>query len=249
MNTTITKGTVSGVSVYASYVFAGLLHLMLLRFQPGPFVPLSKVFLMPLLMLAVFRQTTAVERKTTAMKMLLGALLLSGLGDALLIGEGSRFFLGGLSSFLCAHLLYIGLFVQFKRTNPKATTSNWIHQSAWPAILIPLGILYFLYPGLGNLLIPVVVYMAVISLMWLLALSNQLRNRNVASDVEGWSPSVLLSMGATLFVASDAVLAIEKFIAPFPGARLTVMGTYILAQLALVRGFLGGATTRIKSQN
>ena len=80
MNTTITKGTVSGVSVYASYVFAGLLHLMLLRFQPGPFVPLSKVFLMPLLMLAVFRQTTAVERKTTAMKMLLGALLLSGLG-------------------------------------------------------------------------------------------------------------------------------------------------------------------------
>ncbi|MFZ9939851.1 MAG: lysoplasmalogenase family protein [Bacteroidia bacterium] len=52
-----------------------------------------------------------------------------------------------------------------------------------------------------------------------------------------------------MFVVSDAVLAFEKFIASFPGARLTVMGTYILAQLALVRGFMSGASPVFKSQN
>jgi uncharacterized membrane protein YhhN len=249
MSTTITKRTVSGVSVYGSYVFMGLLHLVSLRFYPGPFVPLTKILLMPLLILAVFRQITADERKTTTMKMLIGALLLSGLGDALLIGEGNGFFIGGLSSFLCAHLLYIGLFVQLKRSNPESTASKWIHQRTLPAILIPISVLYILYPGLGNMLIPVVIYMGIITLMWLFALSNFLQNRSTDSTGEGWGPSVLLSLGATLFVASDAVLAIEKFIAPFPGARLMVMGTYILAQLALARGFIGGSSAHIKSQN
>lgn len=249
MNTTITRRTATGVSVYGSYAFMGLMHLVLLRFFPGPFVPITKIMLMPLLILAVFRQTTADERKSTAIKMLIGALLFSGLGDALLIGEGNGYFMGGLSSFLCAHLLYVGLFVHLKRSNPELTTSKWIHQTAWPATLIPLGILYWLYQGLGDMLIPVVVYMATITLMWLLALSNYLRGTSVNSNDEGWRPAVLLCLGATLFVASDAALAIEKFIAPFPGARLIVMGTYILAQLALVRGFIGGSATALKSQN
>jgi hypothetical protein len=76
MNHSITKRTELGVSVYGSYVFMGLLHLVLLRFFPGPFVPLSKVLLMPLLIVAVYRQTTGSEHKTTAIRMLIGALLM-----------------------------------------------------------------------------------------------------------------------------------------------------------------------------
>lgn len=242
MNHSITKRTEIGVSVYGSYVFMGLLHLVLLRFFPGPFVPLSKVLLMPLLIVAVYRQTTGSEHKTTAIRMLIGALLLSGIGDALLTRPGESFFVAGLSSFLCAHLLYVSLFVQRHRSNTRTSPAPWVDQKSWPAILIPLGVLYLLYPGLGAMLIPVLIYMAVISLMWLLALSNFVRNRSSDSAHAGWGPSVLLTLGATLFVASDAVLAFEKFVAPFPGARLTVMGTYILAQLALVRGFLSGAS-------
>lgn len=248
MNTIRMKNE-AAVSVYGSYAFMGLLHLIFLRFMPGPYVPLTKVLLMPLLIVAVIRLTTVEERKTSAIRMLLGALLLSGLGDALLIGDGAAYFMGGLSAFLGAHLLYVGLFIQYHRANPRFSASAWVDQRTWPAILIPLGVLYFLYPGLGDLLLPVVVYMTVISFMWLLALTSAVRNRSTESTQASWSPTVLLSLGATLFVASDAVLAFEKFIAPFPGARLTVMGTYILAQLALVRGFLGSPTGFIKSQN
>lgn len=216
-----------------------LLHFVLLRFFPGPLVPLSKVLLMPLLIVAVYCQTTGLEQRTTTIRMLIGALLLSGIGDAFLTRQGKGFFVAGLLSFLCAHLLYIYLFVQRHRSNPRTSPAPWVDQKSWPAILIPLGVVYILYPGLGAMLIPVLIYMAVISLMWLLALSNFIRNRSSNSD---WKPSVLLTLGATLFVASDSALAFEKFMAPFPGARFTVLGTYLLAQLALVRGFLSGTS-------
>jgi len=246
----MTKETGLGVSVYGSYAFMGLLHLVLLRFYPGPLVPLSKVMLMPLLIVAVYRQTTAEERKTAAIRMLFGALLLSGIGDALLIGQGEGYFVGGLSAFLCAHMVYVSLFVQRHRSySAGLTATSWVDQKTWPAILIPVGVLYYLYPSLGGMIFPVLAYITVITLMWLLALSNFVRSRSSDSSHEGWGPSVLLTLGASLFVVSDAVLAFEKFIAPFPGARLTVMGTYILAQLALVRGFVSGASPVFKSQN
>jgi len=234
----------ASVSDYWSYAFMGFLHLVFLRFLPGQWVPLSKVMLMPLLILAVYRQTTAGERQTSGVRILIGALFLSGLGDTLPIGKDEGYFVGGLTAFLCANLLYIVLFVKAHRRHSGGVASTWIDQRAWPAVLIPLSLLYVLYSGLGELILPVVVYMAVITLMWLLALSNYIRKRNTHSGGEGWGSATLLALGATLFVASDATLACDKFMAPFPGAQLTVMGTYILAQLAMVRGFLGVAELR-----
>jgi len=245
ITTTITN---KGVGVYGAYAFVGILHLALLRFYPGAGVPLSKVMLMPLLLLAVYRQTNARAREGKALRMLMGALLLSGLGDALLIrSEVEAYFMGGLASFLGAHLLYIALFAHIHRSGAGAGAGALIEPRVLPAVLVPILLLVVLFPRLGALALPVVGYVAVITLMWLMALSNRTRRRVTDAPGEGWGSATLLALGATLFVVSDATLACEKFLTPFPGARLTVMGTYILAQLALVRGFMDAPGIRNQS--
>jgi uncharacterized membrane protein YhhN len=45
-----------------------------------------------------------------------------------------------------------------------------------------------------------------------------------------------MMMGALLFVASDSVLAVNKFYQPFEAAGIIIMLTYGLAQLLIVKG-------------
>jgi uncharacterized membrane protein YhhN len=45
-----------------------------------------------------------------------------------------------------------------------------------------------------------------------------------------------LFSGALLFVMSDSLLAINKFVHPIPEAGFLIMSTYILAQYFIVQG-------------
>ena len=89
------------------------------------------------------------------------ALIFSLFGDILLmfVNQSANFFIAGLLSFLLAHIMYILVFLK------KKNNSN----SALPFIGISLiyaaGLFYFLLNGLGDLLIPVIIYMLVILLM------------------------------------------------------------------------------------
>jgi len=57
--------------------------------------------------------------------------------------------------------------------------------------------------------------------------------------VVGWATGLMLvALGATLFVASDTVLALGRFGQERPWTRLAVMVTYHLAQALLVAGLL-----------
>jgi uncharacterized membrane protein YhhN len=67
--------------------------------------------------------------------------------------------------------------------------------------------------------IAVGVYMSVISLM-------------VASAIA--SGDMLATAGALIFFASDALIAVDRFVAPFASARLAVVVTYHVGQLLLV---------------
>ena len=48
----------------------------------------------------------------------------------------------------------------------------------------------------------------------------------------------LVALGASVFVVSDAVLSIDRFVRPIPHARLILMITYHVGQALIVAGVL-----------
>jgi len=162
------------------------------------------------------------------------ALLLSWLGDVLLMFQvkDELFFLLGLGAFLLAHIAYI-VFLH------KVRVRESIRSNAWFLLLIVAYyslLLSFLSPYLGDMKLAVRIYGLVISFMFLLALHMIfLANRHAGR---------LLVSGATLFVISDSVLAINKFYQSFEGSGIIIMFTYGLAQLFLVLGALNYASKK-----
>lgn len=147
-------------------------------------------------------------------ELIVGALLLSTLGDICLMFAGDRWFIGGLSSFLLAHLLFVGAFVQ----GLPAFAVPW---PAW--LVIPYGavLLTYLLPRAGSLKVPVLVYCAAIFAMVIAAAA-----RHAALDD---APSGCALIGAVLFVLSDSSLAIRQFRGPYPFAQPLILSTYWLA--------------------
>lgn len=181
----------------------------------------------PLIMLALTAYFLfSVRSVTSPLKgWVVAALLLSWLGDVLLLfdREASLFFILGLSSFLLAHLAY-SFFFNLLRTGGGLRLQ--------PLFLVFVGIYYAalvfsLYPYLDGMRVPVMVYGIVISTMLVLALSlGPLKERI----------GLFLVFGALLFVLSDSVLAINKFMRPFAGAGVLIMLTYGMAQFFIVSG-------------
>jgi uncharacterized membrane protein YhhN len=90
------------------------------------------------------------------------------------------------------------------------------------------ALLLLLFPHLGSMKIPVIVYGIVISLMFMLAMHMLfIKNKSAGR----WMMS-----GALLFVLSDSLLAINKFYQPFELAGAVVILTYGLAQLFIIEG-------------
>jgi uncharacterized membrane protein YhhN len=124
-------------------------------------------------------------------------------------------FLPGLVSFLLAHLAYLVAFTRAQRL------------AAWPpAFLAYAGvaglILWRLWPGVpAALQLPVVAY--VVCLAAMAAQAAVLWRHNAERGA-------LLALGGALFVASDALLATNKFAGPLPLASLWILGTYWSAQ-------------------
>lgn len=154
---------------------------------------------------------------------------LSLLGDVCLMFSGERWFVAGLASFLLAHLAYSVGFI-----------TRW--QAGWAAI-IWLVVCFVVGVGMGRLIAsssavgphagklrgPVAVYvLAILTMAWL-----------------GAGVSAPAGVGAALFVASDGMLAYDKFVRPFPSARLLVLTTYWLAQWLIALSVRGGASPGI----
>ena len=161
---------------------------------------------------------------TKSKNLTLAALLFSLLGDVLLMFAhiSSNFFIGGLLAFLMAHIMYILVFLKKKNTHKK--TSILI-----PILLIyGLGIFYFLKDGLGDMLVPVIVYMLVILTMVITAFLRHTRVSKMSFN--------LVFLGAIFFITSDSLLALNKFYEPFETAGIFIMLTYAIAQYFIVLG-------------
>src|SRR5262245_27901520 len=113
----------------------------------------------------------------------LAALVLSWLGDVLLIPSGKAAFMGGLGSFLLGHLAFAAAFVARGISAPAAAVAG--AASVVPAILIARWLLPHVEPKMRG---PVIAYMIAISAMVSLA---------VATTVA--APAPLLLAGAIAF--------------------------------------------------
>lgn len=210
------------------YLLVALANLGSWIFFEGSFDHFTKPLLMPLLMLFLYENFKGLVVKETLI--LFGTLLFSWLGDLALM-ESDRFFLPGVGSFLIAQLLYIRLFYSYK--NPLGKWINWKS-----GLLIVYGVLLLsqLLPTSGDLMIPVGIYGSTLITMALFA-SNSTRTTSKAY----W----ICTIGAVLFVLSDSMIALDKFLTPIPFRSLWIMSTYIAAQYLLVYGL----TQRIKNQS
>lgn len=144
----------------------------------------------------------------------LAGLVLSLGGDVALLWPKEGF-LPGLVSFLLAHLAYLVAFTRVQRL------------AAWPAAFVVYAlvagfILWRLWPGVPPALqAPVVAY--VVCLAAMAAQAAVLWRRDAARGA-------VLALGGALFVASDALLASNKFAGPLPLASLWILGSYWSAQ-------------------
>ena len=159
------------------------------------------------------------------MWILLG-LLCSLAGDVFLMLPRDRF-VAGLASFLLAHVAYV---VAFTSGVPLGTA---------PGILVPAAlpggvVLALLWSRLGALRGPVAIYVVVITLMAWQATARVWTLHTGAA--------ALAACGAACFVASDALLALNRFRTPFRSAQALVMGTYVVAQW-LIALSVGAATS------
>lgn len=127
-------------------------------------------------------------------------------------------FLWGLVSFLVAHLFFIGAY---------AARGGW--QGNW--LLLALFLLYvaallsLLLPHVGAMRAPVILYALVLMTMGWQATALWATMRDVAS--------ALAMAGALLFLASDSMLALDRFRAPIPQRDLLIMSTYYGALLLI----------------
>jgi alkenylglycerophosphocholine/alkenylglycerophosphoethanolamine hydrolase len=150
------------------------------------------------------------------------ALALSLCGDIFLMlearsrdGDGARSsdraFIAGLVSFLLAHLAFVGAFVQDLR---DPALPGWLAA----VVFYAAGLLFVLLPRAGAMKAPVLVYCVVLALMVFAAAARHESLEDAAS--------LRAVLGALLFLVSDSLLALRRFVRRYPGAQALILSTY-----------------------
>lgn len=193
------------------YSAAAVLFMLVKIFAPG-FTLSFAIKVIPALSLALAILLAGPMKTPQRMAMLAGALF-CGTGDVILDIDRVRLFVPGLAAFLLGHVGFLALF--WMRHIPKNPRRVW----TIPVWIFALVMAITLIPKLGSLLVPVLVYLVVITLMTVLA---------IVSDVHP-----MAAVGAFIFMMSDALLALAKFVfdgQPSPHFTIPVyfIGLYLL---------------------
>ena len=146
-------------------------------------------------------------------------LLFSLAGD-IILDWPADLFVFGLGAFLIGHLCYLVAYLSdSRRFAPLALLLALTAGGGMFAVLASRP--------LGPLLIPVAFYALTISAMLWRALAR-VGEPNVAR-ASAW----LAAVGAVLFVISDSLIGINRFVAPFDAARYAIIVTYWLGQFGI----------------
>jgi uncharacterized membrane protein YhhN len=218
-------------SILNFYIIVGLLQVTGILLKIPLLHQSLKMLLMPVL---AFYLWNVIEEKSKNNLFLLSilALAFSYSGDIILMipGNNPLFFIGGLVSFLVAHLFYTKLFTSLSPLRNNVIKKNTIWISG--IILFLTLFLSYLVPKMDtSLKIPVISYALIICTMLLSAI-------NLKESI-GNGPHHMILVGAILFVLSDSILALNKFDPVFQDINFMhalVMITYISAQGFIAHG-------------
>ncbi len=212
---------------YIPFFILSALHLGAILNQQDNLTDFTKPLLVLSLFVVVGLIRPSSQKEILGYRLLSLALVFSLFGDIFLLSEyryGLPFmFYLGLAAFLAAHIFYIVLFSNFGQ----------IKISKYWSILyaIYLGLfMTLLYPDMGlSLKIPVTIYGVVLTLMaWYSWRSVHAITKN----------NLIIVMGSLLFVASDSVLAYNRFKFPIPYSGFIIMLTYLAAQFLITYGVI-----------
>ena len=157
-------------------------------------------------------------------------LVLSLLGDMLLEWPADLFVFG-LGAFLLAHLAYLRAYLlDTRRLAPLALL---VAAGCGAAIFALLA-----SGGLGALLLPVACYALAISAMLWRALAR------LGHDLDRQS-ALLAAGGAALFVVSDSLIGINRFVSPFSGASYLIILSYWLGQWGIAASVVAMSTSAL----
>ena len=147
----------------------------------------------------------------------IGALVLSMLGDLALLSREKRPFLAGIGAFLLGHVAYIGAFASLG-VDPIGTAV-----AALAIAVFASFIWRWLSPHTGELTWAVAAYILVISAMVAMA---------IGSAVLDASPGRIgLLIAAVGFFCSDLCVARDRFVSPGPDNRIIGLPLYFGSQL------------------
>ncbi len=190
-----------------------------------------QVFSKPSLMLILIIYFKYHSKNLPTLKnLIIAALIFSWLGDVILLLDKHfhSLFIFGLISFLIAHIFYVIYFWKCRKHNLHKTKTNPIIVLA--VLLYTLTFYFLLFPYLSHLKFPVFVYCLIISLM--------LMTSFLAFDFAQQSFGKISVIGTILFVVSDSILGINRFVSPILFGSVLVMITYSIGQLLIVEGAL-----------
>lgn len=219
MSSALASRAVLAAAVLA--IGAKLLHLPGLHYVAKPAATLACVAVA----LAFPARSARYQRGVVA------GLLLGTVGDVLLMLPDEGLFRLGLGAFLVGHVAYL-----WAMTDGVRLLARW-----QPALVV--GVLLALL--LGTLLravepalrIPVAVYMVTLGTM-----AAQARVRALVAPDAGhrWG-----AIGATLFMVSDALLGVDRFVMAVPFGTVWILATYWGAQWGIARSVGGGMPAAI----
>ena len=186
-----------------------LIHVALLELIAKPFIIIS--------LMAIY--LTSVKNKNY---WFLAALFFSFLGDVFLL-DNNDMFLFGIAAFLITQLLYIKIIIDYLNNSSKSQKL----QAILPFAIYFVLLIYLLIDNLGEYLIPVLVYGLTISVFGIVSLLNYIINKSQTSKI--------LLFGAFLFIASDSMIAFDRFYESKGFYSVLIMITYILAQYLICK--------------
>jgi uncharacterized membrane protein YhhN len=191
-------------SLLIGFLACSAVHLVLVGLDLGPYNALTKAMLMPLL--AAWAAACRASRGVVA------ALLFSWGGDVMLSIDGA--FIPGMVSFGVAHVFYVRCFVRrgaLERLRRRPVIPL-LYVLAWGVAIAVL------WPGLGDMRLPVAAYS-------LLLFASAL----AARGLNWWAGA-----GGLLFLFSDALIGVDLAGLPLlPLHGVVVMATYLAAQYLL----------------
>lgn len=202
------------------FLFFATLDIVGIAFKIPELVLVSKPFILLSLLYLYYISVAKLN------KWYVFALVFSFFGDVLLMFKGEIYFITGLISFLTAHVFFIKIVLKrIQKRNLLRVLTSLI-----PFVALFLLLIFIIKDSVGALLFPVIIYGLTISAFGTVSL---IEYRSSLSK-----KSLFMLLGAVVFIASDSLLAINKFHLQAHLFDISIMITYVLAQYLIFRSMI-----------